>query len=71
MLEGEGEESLAKLPQESFDEMIMRHREALDDIFDNYNQFIMKESPSRASYVPSFSHSNTNTKNQQHYSPRQ
>lgn len=38
--------------------MIARHREALDDIFDTYNQFLMKESPSKLSYIL-FSHSNT------------
>ncbi|TNV72781.1 hypothetical protein FGO68_gene904 [Halteria grandinella] len=61
MLEdGNNEDQLLqeKLPQENFEQMIARHREALDDIFDSYNQFLMKESPSKLSYIP-FSHSNT------------
>lgn len=28
--------------------MVLRHREALGDIFETYNQFVMKESPSYA-----------------------
>lgn len=37
-----------QIPPESFEDMVLRHREALGDIFETYNQFVMKESPSFA-----------------------
>lgn len=66
--EGDGGSSpaVAALPKDTFEDMVARHRDALGDIFDSYNQFLMKESPSRLSYIP-FAHSNTKKGSPRHH----